>query len=178
MIDHSHTGTLTEHAEYTRLTFRRRLPHPIDAVWAAITDPVERAAWFGETSHDDRTGGTIEMVPAEPPAAPEAKRMTGRILVWDPPHVFEHEWNQRIVESSVVRYELTKTATAPSSRSPTPVSPPPTAVASSPAPTPSWIASRHTSINGACPAGQAATSRSQRSTRAGDRPPRHACTSG
>jgi hypothetical protein len=34
--------------------------------------------------------------------------VTGRILVWDPPHVFEHEWRQRIVEDSVVRYELTE----------------------------------------------------------------------
>jgi hypothetical protein len=32
--------------------------------------------------------------------------MTGRIRVWDPPHVFEHEWHQRIIEDSVVRYEL------------------------------------------------------------------------
>ena len=32
--------------------------------------------------------------------------MTGRILVWDPPHVLEHEWNQPIVEAGVVRYEL------------------------------------------------------------------------
>lgn len=23
---------------------------------------------------------------------PDAKRLTGRILVWDPPHVLEHEW--------------------------------------------------------------------------------------
>lgn len=32
--------------------------------------------------------------------------MTGRITVWDPPNVFEHEWAQRIVEPGVVRYEL------------------------------------------------------------------------
>jgi hypothetical protein len=32
--------------------------------------------------------------------------MTGRILVWDPPKVLEHEWRQPIVENSVVRYEL------------------------------------------------------------------------
>jgi hypothetical protein len=32
--------------------------------------------------------------------------MTGRILVWDPPHVLEHEWKQPIVEDGVVRYEL------------------------------------------------------------------------
>jgi Activator of Hsp90 ATPase homolog 1-like protein len=46
------------------------------------------------------------MVPTGPPQPPEQKKMTGRIRVWDPPHVFEHEWNQRIVEESVVRYEL------------------------------------------------------------------------
>jgi Activator of Hsp90 ATPase homolog 1-like protein len=46
------------------------------------------------------------MVAEEPPAPVEQKRMTGRILVWDPPHVLEHEWRQRIVEDGVVRYEL------------------------------------------------------------------------
>jgi uncharacterized protein YndB with AHSA1/START domain len=96
-------GTLTFDGEHAIMTFRRHLPHPIEAVWAAITDPAERKAWFGETTID---GETIEMMPDEPPAAPDAKRMTGRILVWQPPHVFEHEWTQRIVEDSVVRYEL------------------------------------------------------------------------
>ena len=86
-------------------------PYPIATVWAALTDPAERAAWFGETVIDGRTGGTIEMVAAEPPAAVEAKRMTGRILVWDPPHVLEHEWRQRIVEDGVVRYELAEDGT-------------------------------------------------------------------
>ncbi|BCJ47062.1 ATPase [Actinoplanes ianthinogenes] len=94
------------------MTFRRRLPFPIDAVWSAITDPGQRAAWFGETTIDPATGGEITMMPTDPPAAPEAKRMTGRILVWQPPAgsgtaVFEHEWRQRIVEDGVVRYELT-----------------------------------------------------------------------
>jgi uncharacterized protein YndB with AHSA1/START domain len=79
----------------------------VAAVWAAITDPGQRAAWFGATKIDGRVGGEIDMTPTEPPAAPEAKHMTGRILVWDPPHVLEHEWRQRIVEDSVVRYELT-----------------------------------------------------------------------
>ena len=47
------------------------------------------------------------MVATGPPLPPERKRMTGRILVWDPPHVLEHEWKQPIVEDGVVRYELT-----------------------------------------------------------------------
>ncbi len=32
--------------------------------------------------------------------------MSGRILTWDPPHVFAHECHQAIVRDSVVRYEL------------------------------------------------------------------------
>ncbi len=48
----------------------------------------------------------IDMVATGPPLPVEKKRMTGRILVWDPPRVLEHEWKQAIVEDSVVRYEL------------------------------------------------------------------------
>ncbi len=89
------------------LNFERRLPFPIDAVWSAITDPAERERWFGETTIDPREGGLIDMVASGPPLPPERKRMTGRILVWDPPNVLEHEWKQPIVEDGVVRYELT-----------------------------------------------------------------------
>ena len=78
----------------------------IKDLWSAITDPGERAQWFGKTSIDAREGGMIDMVATGPPLPVEKKRMTGRILVWDPPHVLEHEWKQAIVEDSVVRYEL------------------------------------------------------------------------
>jgi uncharacterized protein YndB with AHSA1/START domain len=99
-------GTVTVDGDRATLRFVRRLPHPVEAVWAAITDPEQRAAWFGRTTIDAREGGIIEMDPDDPPAAPGRKHMTGRILVWDPPHVFEHEWRQQIIEDSVVRYEL------------------------------------------------------------------------
>lgn len=99
-------GKLTVEGDRAVLTFERRLPYPVDAVWAAITDPAHRDQWMGATTIDAREGGMIEMVPTGPPQPPEQKKMTGRIRVWDPPHVFEHEWNQRIIESSVVRYEL------------------------------------------------------------------------
>lgn len=99
-------GTLSIENDRAVLTFERRLPHPVERVWAAITDPAQRNHWMGETAIDAREGGTIEMTPTSPPIPPDQKRMTGRILVWDPPHVFEHEWHQRIVEPGVVRYEL------------------------------------------------------------------------
>ncbi|MFF5226088.1 SRPBCC family protein [Dactylosporangium sp. NPDC000521] len=107
-------GSLDVRGDEATMTFRRRLPHSIDAVWSAITDPVQRAAWFGATTIEPRAGGTIAMLPHDPPAAAEAKQMTGRILTWQPPSateprtaVLEHEWRQRIVEEGSVRYELT-----------------------------------------------------------------------
>lgn len=99
-------GELVIDGDRATLRFERWLPHPVEAVWSAITEPAERAQWMGETVIEPRAGGQIDMVPADPPAPDEAKRMTGRITVWDPPRVFEHEWNQRIVEPGVVRYEL------------------------------------------------------------------------
>jgi uncharacterized protein YndB with AHSA1/START domain len=100
-------GRLTVDGDRAVLNFERRLPFPIDVVWSAITDPREREQWFGETTLDACEGGTIDMVATGPPLPPERKRMTGRILVWDPPNVLEHEWKQPIVEDGVVRYELT-----------------------------------------------------------------------
>ncbi len=99
-------GQLTVDGDRAVLTFERRLPFPVEAVWSAITDPAERAQWFGPTTIDGREGGHIDMVATGPPLPDDVKRMTGRILVWDPPHVFEHEWRQPIVEDGVVRYEL------------------------------------------------------------------------
>jgi uncharacterized protein YndB with AHSA1/START domain len=106
MSNPSRNGTFTIEGEHTVMTFRRRLPYPIHDVWQAITDPGEREQWLGKTVIDAREGGSIETDPSDPPAAEAAKRMTGRILVWDPPHVLEHEWHQRIVDDGVVRYEL------------------------------------------------------------------------
>ncbi|HEX4251839.1 MAG TPA: SRPBCC family protein [Pseudonocardia sp.] len=100
------TGTLTIEGDQATLTFVRHLPYPIEAVWAALADPRLRADWMGETTLDGRVGGRIEMMPADPPALPDRKRMTGAILVWDPPKVLEHEWHQDIVGTGVVRYEL------------------------------------------------------------------------
>ncbi|WP_237568541.1 SRPBCC family protein [Mycolicibacterium lacusdiani] len=100
-------GRLTVDGDRAVLVFERRLAHPPEAVWAALTEPAHRDRWMGRSAVDGRVGGTIETVASGPALPPDVKRMTGRILVWDPPHVFEHEWNQAIVEPGVVRYELT-----------------------------------------------------------------------
>jgi uncharacterized protein YndB with AHSA1/START domain len=104
----SPAGTVTVDADgLATITFVRRLAHPVATVWAALTDPSERAGWLGASTVDGRPGGTIETVADDPPVDDDLKRMTGRILTWDPPRVLEHEWHQAVLaRPTVVRYEL------------------------------------------------------------------------
>ena len=104
----SDLGTLEINAETetATITFVRRFHHPIDAVWAALTDPAQRTEWFGQTQIEPRQGGTIETDPDDPPVPVEMKHMRGTILAWDPPRLLEHEWYQQIVGHGVVRYDL------------------------------------------------------------------------
>ena len=82
-------GTVIIEGGYATLRYERRLAHPREAVWKAITDPKELAAWFNTKAViDGRDGGTIDFV-----SGPAGFHTTGRILVWDPPRVFEHEWH-------------------------------------------------------------------------------------
>ena len=104
-------GRVVIDGDHAVLHFERRLPYPVEQVWTAITDPAHRGKWLGRTVIDPREGGMIDTVASGPPLPPERKRMTGRILVWDPPHVLEHEWLQPIVEPGVVRYELSPEGT-------------------------------------------------------------------
>ncbi|MGH3726817.1 MAG: SRPBCC family protein [Mycobacterium sp.] len=99
-------GQLMVDGDRATLAFERRLPYPVETVWSAIADPEQRRIWIGETTLETHAGGHFEMVPSGPPLPPEVKRVTGRVLVWEPPHVLEHEWKQSIVDDSVVRYEL------------------------------------------------------------------------
>jgi len=91
------------------LVFRRFLRHPPERVWDALTDPAQIRVWFmTEAKIDGRKGGTVEMV-----TGPNRVRSNGRILEWDPPRLYEYEWNTSPTayvptgESSVVRWELT-----------------------------------------------------------------------
>jgi uncharacterized protein YndB with AHSA1/START domain len=99
-------GTLVVSGEIALIAFERRLAHPIEAVWAALTDPDERAAWLGPGTVEPRVGGWVA-IRIGPEDRPEPQGMiAGRILEWDPPRVLEHEWIQPGLDISVVRYEL------------------------------------------------------------------------
>jgi uncharacterized protein YndB with AHSA1/START domain len=84
----SQQGEVIIEGDYATLKYERRLAHPREVVWKSITDPKELAMWFNNKAViDARNGGTIHFV-----TGPAGFHTTGRILVWDPPRVFEHEW--------------------------------------------------------------------------------------
>jgi len=90
------------------LVYKRQLAASPERVWVAITDPKELKQWYmSETTIDPRLGGKIESI-----SGPSRFQASGAILAWEPPHVFEYEWNVAPRaelpqgEQAVVRYEL------------------------------------------------------------------------
>src|SRR5213080_191190 len=105
----SRLGTLTFEGDYATLTFERRIRHPVELVWEAITEPEHLARWYLTKARvEAREGGSIEYL-----TGPAQVHVTGKILIWEPPRVFEHEWNVEPRkdlakgERSIVRWELT-----------------------------------------------------------------------
>lgn len=104
----SRLGRVIVDGEEATLVFERLLSHTIDEVWKSITDPSQLSKWYLPSSKvDGRVGGTVEF------SGPQA-HVTGKILVWDPPRVFEHEWRVdrpglSNVGYGIVRWELSST---------------------------------------------------------------------
>ena len=64
------------------LRLERRLGHPVERVWRAVTEPTELERWF------------VSEVPWKPEAGEvfEAAGETGRIVTLEPPHVIVWTW--------------------------------------------------------------------------------------
>ncbi len=104
----SPVGKVSYDGALATLVFQRVLPHPPEAVWQALTDPKQLSSWYMmRVSVDGRRGGSIDFS-----GGPGDFHVTGRILQWDPPSVFEYEWKigprqgMPHGEDAVVRWEL------------------------------------------------------------------------
>ncbi len=84
----SHLGRVSYQGDLASLTYERHFPDPPETVWKAITDPEQLAVWYLTRARiDPREGGEVDLV-----SGPSRFHVVGRILTWDPPRVFEHEW--------------------------------------------------------------------------------------
>ena len=105
----SRQGHAIINGDTATLIFTRVLHHTPEHVWDAVATAEGLAEWLmcSDVEIDGRPGGTIEMV-----SGPARYRSTGAILTWDPPRVFEYEWNVRHTAempfgmNAIFRYEL------------------------------------------------------------------------
>jgi uncharacterized protein YndB with AHSA1/START domain len=56
-VDENDFGALIPDGNRWRLTFTRRLAHPIEKVWRAVTEPSHLEAWFPQKIVGDRRAG-------------------------------------------------------------------------------------------------------------------------
>jgi uncharacterized protein YndB with AHSA1/START domain len=78
------------------LRFERSLAHPVDAVWAALTDPAELAHWFPSTvTLDPRVGGAMSFT------FHDGLTLQGEVTELDPPRLFAFWWGD-----DLLRFEL------------------------------------------------------------------------
>ncbi|MEU3918303.1 SRPBCC family protein [Streptomyces sp. NPDC029004] len=94
-----HSDTLTTADGRTALRMERRLAHPPQRVWDAITQPAHLAQWFpSEMTVDLRPGGTVGFLfPGDSEPA-----MTGKVTDAHEPHVFAFTWGE-----DHLRWEIT-----------------------------------------------------------------------
>ncbi|HET6866915.1 MAG TPA: SRPBCC family protein [Solirubrobacteraceae bacterium] len=77
------------------LRFERRLSHPVEVVWRAITESDELEHWFPSRVEVDELRPGAEMtfrfenMPLDAPST-----MTGRVTEFDPPRLFEFYWGE------------------------------------------------------------------------------------
>jgi uncharacterized protein YndB with AHSA1/START domain len=65
--------------------FWRRLPGPIERIWAHLTDPSRLAGWYDPGSTiEPRVGGSVAL---------NGRHILGVVTQWRPPVRFAHTWN-------------------------------------------------------------------------------------
>jgi uncharacterized protein YndB with AHSA1/START domain len=88
-------GTIQTHDDGTRvLRYERRLKHPIDRVWAAITEPDQIEAWLARAQVDLREGGSVSLEwlnTDENGERYDNSLATGTVTRLDPPRLVEYD---------------------------------------------------------------------------------------
>jgi uncharacterized protein YndB with AHSA1/START domain len=80
------------------LRFERRLAHPPEKVWRAVTEPAELAHWFpARVEMDLRPGAPVHFVEEDP----DIGESSGEVVEVDPPKVFAFRWG-----GDLLRFEL------------------------------------------------------------------------
>ncbi len=103
-------GKVVFEGDYATVMFERYLPHEIETVWNALTDLRALSRWFMTSgSLEPKLGGKVDFI-----TGPSRFHVTGIVTAWDPPNLFEHEWNVGPTaelpggEKAIIRWELSE----------------------------------------------------------------------
>jgi uncharacterized protein YndB with AHSA1/START domain len=89
MTTTQHDGSFDTVEGQPALIFERRLSHPVDVVWRAVTEPSELAHWFpANVTVDMRPGGAMRFEFEEDAYPPG----DGEVLALNAPRLFEFTW--------------------------------------------------------------------------------------
>lgn len=92
-------GQLEQSGDGWQLRFTRKLPHPPEKVWRALTEPEHLAAWFPtDIEGERRTGAALRFVFRDGEGPP----VDGEMITYDPPSVLEFRWGG----DEILRFEL------------------------------------------------------------------------
>lgn len=81
-------GTYLELDGRPAVRFERTYPHPVERVWAAVTEPDQLVRWFPSAVQlEPREGGAVRFS-----GDPYGEGSTGVVLTWDPPHRLAFTW--------------------------------------------------------------------------------------
>lgn len=96
-------GTLHRDGDTFMIRFERILNHPIEHVWAALTERKRLAEWLGPTAIDLRPGGAIRIEFSGVDPVPVLETVVDEI---DPPRVLQFRFDDGPGNGNLVRFEL------------------------------------------------------------------------
>ncbi len=95
-------GKISHSSDGYSIRFERPLKHPVEKVWAAISDPLLMALWLAPAQIELKIGGHFQL---EFSHAPSVAR--GKIIELDTFRVLAYTWKETGSTTSLVRWELT-----------------------------------------------------------------------
>jgi uncharacterized protein YndB with AHSA1/START domain len=107
--DQTRKGRVIIEGNHATIIFERVMRHAPELVWQAITNPEDLKKWLmcSSAKIEGQVGGSVEMF-----AGPAQFHVTGKVLAWDPPRMYAHEWKVAPSalmpqgEDAICRYEL------------------------------------------------------------------------
>jgi len=85
-------GTYTTIGGRPAVVFERRLHHPVDAIWPALTEPARLGQWFPcGVELDLRAGGAMRFT------FPDGSELGGEVIDHDPPHRLAFLWGRDLL---------------------------------------------------------------------------------